>query len=375
MHIRLFILGSLLTLALLIQAVITGVSWGLGRIVRSLTKPHVTQDSDFPNTYTLQLMQRLAQRFSYQDSLTALLDDSKVSAESVERNRALYEKILSAPEALELSKRKEPVELSHAPLQAFLKNDEASGWIKQVARHHQDLRLMELSEQYKNQVMQVCNSFTASQLVDLSVLTFVSSKTKVLNEDLTSLLKLDSALKRDFVRPFIRFANHPLLGRGDAVIRMMLLQLKESMTQGTSVNQLLLVNTVLEQLGVKLGKPLLELYLRAISLDAIIRAPLELYHNFGKLSAHERNLMASGIAELALMNRLVATLAPSGVKSPSPLASSPISSALEPLQCHPVYGKLCFLLTSNLPSRMTAISRLYLQSRLVRRQKVEEVST
>lgn len=370
MQIRIFILSALFCLSLILQVVITGVSWGLSRILKSLSKPHITHDSEFPNAYTLQLMQRLAQRFSYHDSLTSLLEENKINEEGVKRNRPLYEKLLLSPEALELSKSKTLFELNHTQLQQFIKNEEASGWIKQVAKHHLDLRLMDLTEQYKNQAIQVCNSFTAAELVDLSVLIFLSSKTKALaalTGDLSALRKLDSALKRDFIRPFIKFANHPLIGRGDPAIRILLQELKKSFDQRASANQLLLVSSVLDMLGTKLGRPLLELYLRAVSLDAVIRAPLELYQNFGKLSAHERQLMANGIAELALMNSLVASLSAGG-KASDGLMPSPIPSSLEPLQCHPVYGKLCFLLTSNLPGRMTAISRLYLQRQLLQRQ-------
>lgn len=384
MKVRIFFLLALSLLTLFLQVVITGVSWGLSRLLRALSKPHVTFDSEFPNGHTLQLMQRLAQRFSYHDSLASLVEDGKVDEESVQRNRPLYEKLLFAPEALELSKFKSAlITLSNCCMNnassckksmqqicKFFKEEESSAWIKQVAKHHQDLRLMDLTDQFKTQTIQVCNSFTAAELVDLSVLAFLSSKTKALTalSGDPSLSKLDNILKRDFIRPFLKFANHPLIGRSDPAIRLLLQQLRRTFEERTGANQLLLVSTVLEMLAGKLGRPLLELYLRALSLDAVIRAPLELYQNFEKLSAHERHIMANGIAELALMNSLVASLSAGGGKEQSSVMPPPIPASLEPLQCHPVYGKLCFLLTSNLPARMTAISRVYLQRQLIQRQ-------
>jgi hypothetical protein len=143
---------------------------------------------------------------------------------------------------------------------------------------------------------------------------------------------------------------------------ILLQQLRENIaTNGNQV--MLLIGLIFDQLRGILGEHVFEFLIRAMSTDALIRAPLELYRDLSQLSFHERVLLAHSIAEFTLVNRLVASLSDLKLAYPSSSGINnqefPPSIAADPLNCHPVFGKLCFYLTSKLPTRIDAISKLY----------------
>ena len=405
---RAIFLFMVFSLGLLVNTTMICISWFLFKVYNSVIVKSLSSSnfltSDFPNLRTLELMQGLAQRLSSADNTQTLLNQENLNREFVQAHLNFYAKIFTAPESPELSNYNHPkasiLSSGSERLVEFLKEFEAdeksSRWIKQVCRYHQDLRTMRLFDKYKEAAVKLCDSFTVPQLVNLSVLAFVSHRTGATardhyNFDLVKMLRVSKAMflcehsfppekalhqsfndfidiKQEFLVPFLSFCTHPiitnLINNGNTnnasslkTFNILVQQLCEN--TGSNGNQvMLLVGLILDQLRGILGEHLFEFFIRAMSTDALIRAPLELYRDLSSLSFHERVLLAQSIAEFTLVNRLVASL------SDSKLASGfnrelPPSIAADPLNCHPVYGKLCFYLSSKLPTRIDAISKLY----------------
>ena len=408
---RVFFLFMVFSLGLFVNITIIGFSWGFFKVyhsvvVKTLSSPNFP-DSDFPNHRTLELMQRLAQRLSPADNAHTLLNQENLNMDFVQSHLDLYKKVLSAPESPELSNYNHPkaslLTAGNEKLVGFLKefvvDEKSSRWIKQVCRYHQDLRTMKLFDKYKDFAVKICDSFTVSQLVNLSVLAFMIHHTGAtsrehFNFDLVKMLRKSKAIfrlehslpsdhflhhtfnesvdvKQEFISPFLSFCTHPVVmnlantnKNSDSSLRtfnILLQQLREN--TGTNGNQvMLLIGLIFDQLRGILGEHVFEFFIRAMSTDALIRAPLELYRDLSHISFHERVLLAHSIAEFTLVNRLVASLSDSKLGFPSGSGFNqefPPSVAADPLNCHPVFGKLCFYLTSKLPTRIDAISKLY----------------